>query len=157
LAAIAGGDSRDPTSEPVAVPDYTGALTAGISNLAIGVDWDRITEDCEEAVAVGLHHVAEVLASLGARIRPMALPKLDLKKMTPFLVAGMSDAHRQTYPARKEEYGPAARALLDAGLATTGIDVAAGTNLANAFRAQLRAVFNDVDLILAPSLPGVAP
>jgi amidase len=156
LSAIAGADPRDATAERIAVPNYVAELGEGVGGVAIGVDWAAIEQDCDDAVVTGLRHAAEVLQDQGARIREITLPSADIQAMMVLGVAGMANVHRATYPARADEYGPAIRQLLDLGLATSAIDLAAAINVANDFRGRLRALFDDVDLILAPATATVA-
>jgi amidase len=157
LEAIAGADPRDPTAASAPVPPYLARIGDGVSGLSIGVDWARIDADCDPAVAEGLRAVAAVLSERGARLRAMALPMPDTAPMMAMVTVGVADAHRATYPASAGQYGPGIRALIDVGLAIEGRDVAAAINVANAWRARLRAVFDDVDLILAPAMTRTAP
>ncbi len=157
LSVIAGGDPLDPTCTTRGIDSYADMINGSVSMLCVGVDWARIEEDCEPAVVAGLHHAADVLNDLGVRLRPVRYPVLDLDRVMPLFVAAMADAHRETYPARAAEYGEGIRALIDRGLATTGPDIAKAIALVCAFRAETNTLFSEVDLLLTPSLTGVAP
>lgn len=151
LTVIAGADNADPTASTVRVPDYSREIGKGISGLKIGVDWSRIDEDCSPAVAQGLRHTAEMLAAKGALMRSVRTPVADFFKVTPLVTIGMADAHRETYPARATEYGPAISYMLGAAAGVDGKDVAAAINSVNALKGELAALFDDVDLLLLPA------
>lgn len=157
LRCIAGSDPRDPSAETMAVPDYLSTIGEGVSGMTIGVDWDAIEGDCSPDVFRNLHQVADILAEEGAIFRRVRLPAADLSLMMSLAAAGAASVHNAWYSLRSDEYGPAIRPLLDQGLSLSGADMAAGINAVNVYRAQLRALFTGVDLILAPALTTTAP
>ena len=61
-------------------------------------------------------------------------------------------AEARFYPACADSYGRESRALLEAGAARTGGEVATATHAAREFAAGLRSPFANVDLILVPAL-----
>jgi len=157
LEAIAGADPRDPTADHAPVPRYLAAITDGISGISIGVDFARIDNDCEPAVSRALRAVSAILSDCGAHIHPIALPAPDFAQFAALSLSALMDAHRATYPDRATDYGPGLRNTLEAAQRFEGRDVAAAINFANAWKAQLRALFDKVDLILAPATPHIAP
>lgn len=157
LGVIAGADPRDPTAEHAPVPRYLAAIEAGVRGLKIGVDWPRIKADCDPAVVDALHHAAAILALHGAQLSAAALPPIDLMRIVPSFAAGAAASHQSSYPECADSYGRESRALLDAGLAATGPEVATAIDVARAFAAGLRSLFADVDLILVPALGFAAP
>jgi amidase len=70
--------------------------------------------------------------------------------------AEAADAHRETYPARADEYGPWFREWLDRSLAHTAADYARANNLRAACVGDLRRTFADIDLLICPSAPRTA-
>ena len=59
-------------------------------------------------------------------------------------------AHAATYPSKSESYGPVLSALIDLGRSSTAMDLAAAHHARLEFSNQLRAQFNNVDIILVP-------
>lgn len=157
LGAIAGADPRDPTAEATPVPDYLDLSGLGASGVRIGADWNRIDADCDPAVAAALRDTASVLAGNGALLCDISLPPIDLPGIVPWFAAGAAASHGATYPARAAEYGPQSRPLLDAGRTATGMELSAAIDIADAFKARMRALFGEVDLILVPALTTPPP
>lgn len=157
LGIIAGADPADETASTLAVPDYLATAGAGLSGLAIGVDWRRIEQDAPEPVAAALRAAADVLRGRGARIREIDYPETDWGQLFTLVVAGIGNVHRATYPSRAGEYGPGLGGLVKAGQAASGIDVAAAINVADLVKARIRALFDNVDLLLVPALPMLTP
>ena len=74
LNAIAGHDSRDSTSIPRLVPDYTEALTGDVKGLRIGVPKEYFTEGMEDGVRKAVTKAISVLEDLGASVEELSLP-----------------------------------------------------------------------------------
>ncbi|MBI1404397.1 MAG: Asp-tRNA(Asn)/Glu-tRNA(Gln) amidotransferase GatCAB subunit A [Porphyrobacter sp.] len=157
LGVIAGPDPRDETAAAVPVPDYLAAAGTSLSGVTIGVDWDRIEAEVPAPLARALHDGADVLRDRGARIRTVAYPETDWARLFTLVAAGIGDAHRETYPSRANEYGPGLGGLVKLGQETSGVDVAAAINVADLVKARLRALFDDIDLLLVPALPMLTP
>ncbi|MGE0667081.1 MAG: amidase [Sphingomonadales bacterium] len=157
LGVIAGADPADETASTLPVPDYAALLGSSLSGVTIGVDWARIEADADLHLVRSLHAAADVLRDRGARIRRITYPDTDWSRLFTLVSAGIGDAHRDTYPSRAAEYGPGLGGLVKVGQATTGIDVAAALNVADLVRARVRAMFDDIDLLLVPALPMLVP
>jgi len=75
MNAIAGHDSRDSTSVPHPVPDYTRQLIADIKGLKLGVPREYLVEGTQDEVRAALETAIEKLRELGAEIdREATLP-----------------------------------------------------------------------------------
>ena len=68
MNAIAGYDSRDSTSVPRPVPDYTQQLIPDIKGLRIGIPVEYLLEDMQSEVRTGLETAIDKLRELGAEI-----------------------------------------------------------------------------------------
>ncbi|WP_096371690.1 amidase [Mycobacterium ulcerans] len=154
LQAIAGADPQDPTATRVGVPEYvTGSPE--VRTVRIGFDPEYALGGVEPDVARVVRTALRVLANLGADIREVSLPS------TAALAAGwgayvgaqITVVHERTYPSRSAEYGPFASQLLDAGHAVSGMEIARIQRERNLFAGRLAALFEDVDLLVAPVLP----
>ena len=65
--------------------------------------------------------------------------------------AEAAEAHRATYPSRRDEYGPWFRGWLDKGSEVTGADYAQANNVRAECNGRLRSVFEDIEVLACPS------
>jgi amidase len=158
LAAIAGRDANDPTALDAPVPDYLLATARGISGLRIGLP-HAFVEDVDPLVAKAWVETAKVLADLGAILCPIEFPdwRVPVSNWNPLCAAETAWAHRETYPSRKDEYGPVLSGFIDLGLATASKDLA-GANITRVeFSAKMASLFKGIDLMLTPTIPSLVP
>ena len=157
--AIAGADSRDPTSLQSPVPNITEVITNGIEGIRIGIDRGNIEQYAEPEVAAGIFAGAETLSTLGARIIEIESPNIDryISAWSDTCLAETALAHEATFPSRRKDYGAWLRNWLDMGSKITGLDYARANNLRSVCRQEYRNLFQTVDLLLMPSMPTVPP
>jgi len=93
---------------------------------------------------------AERLCAMGADVRELSLPVPEADTWAVFY-AETAAAHRDTFPSRRDEYGPLIRAKLDHALTVTAEQERDGRRALEAWRARA-AHEPDVDLVLAPTL-----
>jgi aspartyl-tRNA(Asn)/glutamyl-tRNA(Gln) amidotransferase subunit A len=74
LAAVAGRDPRDATSNPAPPPDARGAVRGGVEGLRVGVLRELLGEGVDEAVRRRVEAAIAVLEARGARVVPAELP-----------------------------------------------------------------------------------
>jgi Asp-tRNA(Asn)/Glu-tRNA(Gln) amidotransferase A subunit family amidase len=125
LAVIAGRDDREPLTSRRPVPDYVGALAAGVSGLRLGVvrELSRGPETQAE-VRVAVEAAAAQLQALGAVVEEVSLPLLPLAGAVFMALADSEGAglHARWLRERPGDYDAgtrrrlAAAALLPAGL-----------------------------------------
>ncbi len=87
LNVIAGQDSRDSTSVPRPVPDYTKALTGDIRGLKIGVPIEYFAEGISTEVRAFVTTAIGILRGLGAEIIEVSLPYTDYALAAYYIVA----------------------------------------------------------------------
>ncbi|MFL5706838.1 MAG: Asp-tRNA(Asn)/Glu-tRNA(Gln) amidotransferase subunit GatA [Ktedonobacteraceae bacterium] len=74
LQAVAGPDSRDSTSSPRPVPDYSAALKGNIKGMRIGVPEEYWVEGTQPGVVAAVRQDIEMLRELGAEVSEVSLP-----------------------------------------------------------------------------------
>ncbi len=74
LQAIAGPDSRDSTSSPQGVPDYSANLNGSIKGLRIGVPEEYWVEGTQPGVEKAVRDDIEKLREMGAEVGEVSLP-----------------------------------------------------------------------------------
>jgi aspartyl-tRNA(Asn)/glutamyl-tRNA(Gln) amidotransferase subunit A len=182
LSAIAGHDPMDSTSVDLPVPDYGALLGKGIEGLRIGVPDEYFIEGLDAEVESVVRAAIQVLEKLGARLLPVSLPHTGYALAAYYVIA---PAEASSNLARYDgvKYGlrvPRARDLIEMYSKTRaagfGAEVkrrvmlgtwalSAGYYDAYYGRAQrvrtlvrrdFQQAFERVDVIAAPTTPGVA-
>jgi amidase len=159
LGVIAGQDPKDTTSVPLTVPDYLAGLTGDLRGVTIGIDRRWTTEGTDGDAAKVLSEGLRAAADLGAKIKEINFPdpKAIIDDWFPLCGIEVAVAHEDTYPARKDEYGPALAGLLDLGRQQSGMDYQKIVLRREAFRGAVRVVFESVDLLAVPAQAFAAP
>jgi aspartyl-tRNA(Asn)/glutamyl-tRNA(Gln) amidotransferase subunit A len=182
LQAIAGVDPMDSTSVDVPVPDYEATLRGGIEGLRLGVPAEYFIEGMDPEVERAVRTAITTLESLGARTEAVSLPYTEYGLAAYYIIA---PAEASSNLARYDgvKYGlrvSGARDLIDmysktraAGFGTeVKRRVMLGTYALSAgyydayygqaqkvrtlVRRDFQQAFERVDLIVAPTTPGVA-
>ncbi|MGH9160289.1 MAG: amidase [Vicinamibacteraceae bacterium] len=155
LAAIAGPDDKDPTTLPAPPPDYLAMAGGTIRGLRIGVDLEWNSVDVDACVQGVLVEAEETFRALGADIAAVTVPDVTqaIVDWSPACALEAAVAHRATYPARKSEYGPVLRSVLEAGQAVSSSDYQAIRLRRMHLRDRFARLFRAIDLLLVPVQP----
>lgn len=159
LGVIAGADPKDPTALRDNVPNYLRGIGDGVRGLRIGIDRSYTQDGVDAQIVAALTEAERVFVDAGAEIREVRFPpyKQLVSMWIPMCSVETAVAHASTYPARKKEYGPALAALIEQGRSTSGMDVAAILHERLKFSGSLKSLFDQVDLLLIPTLPMLVP
>lgn len=159
LGVIAGADPNDPTAIQDQVPDYLASLGQSVRGVRIGVDRSYISDGIDEEVAAAVLEAERVLLGLGLKVQEVEFPPIEqlVRGWIPICSVETAIAHKETYPARSTEYGPDLAALIDQGHRMTGMEIGEIMHERLVFCGRLRALFNDVDLLLIPTMPVTVP
>jgi aspartyl-tRNA(Asn)/glutamyl-tRNA(Gln) amidotransferase subunit A len=162
LQAIAGHDSKDPTSIEAPVPNYSAALNANIKDLVVGVPRDYI-EECRartdpEVLTLVEQAIAE-LKTLGARVEDVKLPALKLATIANAVIYYNEHfaAHRNDAKSTIKNAATSARARVYLGLLTSAADYIQAQRLRSRVRRECAEVFDKVDLLALPCQLKTAP
>jgi aspartyl-tRNA(Asn)/glutamyl-tRNA(Gln) amidotransferase subunit A len=182
LGVIAGADPMDATAIDVPVPDYRAALGQGIEGLRLGVPAEYFMDGMDPEVEQAVRTAIATLEKLGARTEPVSLPHTEYGLAAYYVIA---PAEASSNLARYDgvKYGlraPGARDLIDMYSKTRAAGFGAevkrrvmlGTYVLSAgyydayygqaqkvrtlVRRDFEQAFARVDLIVAPTTPGVA-
>ena len=154
LQAMAGHDPNDPTSLTVPAPNMLDGLDRVIRGVRIGLDERYITEGVDGPVTEAVLAGVRVLEGLGAQVVQVRMPDTRefLSAWGVLCQAEAAAAHRETYPARSDEYGPWFRGWLERGAAVTGPDYAQANQQRLACNGILAGIFDDIDVLVCPSM-----
>jgi aspartyl-tRNA(Asn)/glutamyl-tRNA(Gln) amidotransferase subunit A len=182
LQTIAGVDPMDATSVDVPVPDYRASLGRGIEGLRLGVPAEYFIDGMDPEVERAVRAAIATLETLGARTEPVSLPHTEYGLAAYYVIA---PAEASSNLARYDgvKYGlraAGARDLIDMYSKTRAAGFGAevkrrvmlGTYVLSAgyydayygqaqkvrtlVRRDFERAFERVDLIVAPTTPGVA-
>lgn len=87
LECIAGHDTRDSTSLPVTVSDWTSRLNAPLAGLRIGIADEHFQEGLDAEVNAAVRSALSVLEAAGATLIPISLPHSRYAVATYYLIA----------------------------------------------------------------------
>jgi amidase len=159
LGAIAGADDRDATSLRADVPDYLAATRRGARGLRIGIDEAFNATRTDPRVVAAVDAARAGLEALGARIRPIRFPDPYDALRGWFDICGAETAgvHAATHPSRASEYHPGLGQLIEHGRGVSGQAVADAWVRRLEFSGRLAAAFEDIDLMLMPTMTTPTP
>lgn len=153
LQAIAGDDSRDPTSLVEPVPDYLAELSSPLGKLTLGID-PAFADGTDPAIVAACEGAIAVFRALGARVVDVSFPFSDDEMMAvqPMFSAEIALAHAEHFPSHAEHYGPWLRQTLEWCQAVPGLAVAQSHLVRDRFKGRLRRLFGQVDALLLPAI-----
>jgi amidase len=160
LGVIAGVDPEDPTTYPQTPPNYAAMLDSGVEGMRIGVDYTYVSSGTDAGMSQLISDALRVFTDLGATVSELTIPASHRRLVEEWAITcgrECAQAHRDYYPARKDEYGPGLAGLIELGL---GVDDAHYADLENErerFRKEFDQLFADVDLFVCPCMPTPVP
>ncbi len=159
LGVIAGADVNDPTALQAPVPNYLAGIGDGVRGLRIGVDRSYTQDGIDPQVVAALLEAERTLVDLGADIREVKFPSYAklVSMWIPMCSIETAEAHLETYPSRKSEYGPDLAQLIEQGRSVTGVEIAQIHHERLKFCGSLAGLFGDIDLLLVPTMPVPIP
>jgi aspartyl-tRNA(Asn)/glutamyl-tRNA(Gln) amidotransferase subunit A len=154
--AIAGKYPRGETR-----PDYRKLRKNRPRRFRVGLPKEFYFERLNGEVRGLVEAAAKKFESFGARVEEVSLPRLvgAIDRATNTVIAEANDYHESQgyYPARAAEYGDDVRSHLEWGHKLLAVDYLGALPKRREVREDFEAVFDDVDVILAPTSPIPAP
>lgn len=155
LQATAGFDELDSASVDRPVPDFSAELHAGMRGLRLGVASSYFNENLNPEVERAWRDALDELVRLGADAVEVAFPSLDATVETgsAILRAEFSAYHRQTIAEHPDTYSPALHDRFLSAHEMLALDYIAAQRGREAIRADFRAAFSQVDVVVVPVMP----
>jgi AtzE family amidohydrolase len=152
---LQGPDDRDPICTTRSPESCLPQLRQGIEGLRLAVADDYFATGADPEAIAAVERVAEVL---GIRQR-VVLPEAQRARAAAFVITACegSNLHLADLKSRPQDFDPATRDRFLAGAMVPGSWYLQAQRFRRWFRDQVRAVFQTVDVILAPTTPCTAP
>lgn len=164
LTAMAGRDPKDPHSLDEPVPDYTAGLNKGVKGLRIGIIDNYTFRDVDQDVAECVRKASDTFQELGATVRTVGIPlfggPLEYGALFNILLYEFNKILGQQFmaePRRAELFGPIVQANIEKGRQISDETYQKALAERPAQVAQVRTVFQQVDVLLTPVMPTAAP
>jgi aspartyl-tRNA(Asn)/glutamyl-tRNA(Gln) amidotransferase subunit A len=154
FAAIAGYDRADKASVDAPVEDYVAALGKNLQPLRVGVPKKFFFEDLDAEVASATNHALSGLAAMGAEIRDIELPVPTDRTLQ---IAEAYAVHAEFVARDPELYQPETLRRIRTGQNVSPETVLECRRDLERARRDIVSIFADVDVLVTPTTPIVAP
>ena len=158
--AIAGHDPQDPYSWNSPVPDYEQELQGGVDGLRVGVLREKVAEGgLEPGVRQIIESAVAQLGELGATTREISIPIVENAGAVSKCITDMDGAavHYERLRTRAAEYDHNTRVRLLTAILTPAQAYYKAQKVRTLIRQAVLAVLEEVDVIVLPTSPTVAP
>ena len=156
--ALSGFDARDPGSVKARVPDYLASLEEGVAGMRIGTTMTLGISDVNDDVAEMVEASWSAFSELGARIKPLDIEFDPIPKDAWWTLwtAGQVAMYGYLADERPEDLMPYTLEMIEHGRTLTGADVAVALRNVQNLQLKLHLLFEEFDLVLAPTNAAVA-
>jgi aspartyl-tRNA(Asn)/glutamyl-tRNA(Gln) amidotransferase subunit A len=158
LDPVAGFDARDPASVHQEKPAYAARLEANVQGLKLGVlrpFLDGVNLEVRQAFDAAL----EVLGGAGCAIVDLEVPELRYAAMTSMMTSSAESAgiNRRWFRERHQHFVPHVSHGIAVGMTITASEYLTVQRARHRIREAVRAAYEKVDVIAAPTTARVAP
>ena len=157
MDAIAGYDSRDDSSLQTPAGGFwqDGFSLRGIR---AGIPENFFNERLSPEVTSAFHAALDRAKSTGAELKPIHVPDPEaLNVIARVILMSEVSALMEPFAHRRDEFGPDVIALIDQGRLLSATDYVNAQRLRRRWQLEWAKLWKDVDILLAPTAPIVAP
>jgi len=158
LDPVADYDPRDPASVHQDPPQYSTRLDANAKALRIGV-LRHFLESVDSQVKQAFESALKIIADLGGEVVDLEVPELRYAAMTSMLTSSAESAgiNRRWFRERHQDYVPHVARGIAVGMTITASEYFTAQRARHRIREAVRAAYERVDIIAAPTTGRVAP
>jgi aspartyl-tRNA(Asn)/glutamyl-tRNA(Gln) amidotransferase subunit A len=159
LQAIAGLDPRDTATSAEPVPDFSAGLAQGVAGLRIGIPREYFFEIIEPEVERLVDEAIALLERLGAQVQEVSLPHVGHAQVAGNIIMSSEAAawHASWLRERPHDYGTDVLARIRGGLLVHATEYLHSQQMRTLIQQDFSGAFEQVDVVLAPTVPLVAP
>ncbi|MDA1279491.1 MAG: amidase [Chloroflexi bacterium] len=156
--ALSGFDQRDPGSVKAPVPDYLSELEGGVAGMRIGTTMTLGISDVNDDVATAVEESWIAFTELGASVEPVEINfhPIPREAWWTLWTAGQVAMYGHLADERPEDLMPYTLEMINHGRTLTGADVAVALRNVQNLQLKMYQLFQEYDLILAPTNAAVA-
>lgn len=159
LTAMAGYDSSDETSAERPAADYLQGIDQTLDNMTIGVVRSPLLDVAAPQVRETYEAALATFERLGARTREVTLPLYN-ELSSALMVTMATEAlayHRNDFAKRWTDYTHGTRETVGWAAFMSGADYVQAQRVRRVGQRRIRALFEEVDLIICPTSTAGAP
>ena len=150
LQAIAGYDPKDKVSVDRPVDGYVSALEKKLEPLVIGVPRKFFFDDLDSEVASAMKHALDVLRSFSKEIRDL---EFEVPTQRTLQGAESYAYHAENIKRSPELYQPETLRRIKNGASVEPAEIERRLKLLAKFRAEIGKLFEEVDVLVTPTVP----
>jgi AtzE family amidohydrolase len=152
---LQGPDPNDPVCTPRSPELCLPELTKGIDGLRIAIANDYFAKGADPEVFEAVEYVAKALNAT----QHVTIPEAERARAAAFIITSCEGAnlHLKDLKTRPQDFDPATRDRFLAGCFVPGAWYLQAQRFRRWYRDRVRELFQQVDIILAPTTPCVAP
>ncbi|WP_158743407.1 AtzE family amidohydrolase [Acidisphaera sp. L21] len=153
--AMQGPDPADPACVDQPITPAMPSLETGLAGLRLGIAGGYFQRNAFPEALAALHTIAQALGAT----REIDLPNAARARAAAYVITATEGAalHLDRLRTRPADFDPAVRDRLLAGALVPSVLVTQAQKFRRQFRADILALFDTVDVILAPATPCGAP
>jgi aspartyl-tRNA(Asn)/glutamyl-tRNA(Gln) amidotransferase subunit A len=156
LQVIAGYDPLDAITAREPVPDYSRALGASVAQVRVGVPREYFFEQLHPDVAVAVEEATRVLRGKVREVRDVKLPRLRMAENGSYDVE-LYHYQKPWFDQSPELYHPRSRRMLDELKKVDVVAYVETLKRVRECRRDIPRVFEEVDVLLLPTMREPAP
>ncbi|HEY4085052.1 MAG TPA: amidase [Bryobacteraceae bacterium] len=157
MDAIAGYDSRDDSSTATPAGNFW-RDDFSLRGVRAGIPENFFTERLAPEVAAAFQTALDRAKSAGAELKPIRVPDPEsLNAIGRVILMAEVSALMEPYAHRRDEFGPDVIALIDQGRLLPATDYVNAQRLRRRWQREWAKVWKDIDIVLTPTAPIVAP
>ncbi|MFQ5998421.1 MAG: amidase, partial [Candidatus Bathyarchaeia archaeon] len=155
LDAIAGHDSKDPTTSKRPVTRYSDSPPVDMSKMRAGVLRKYMDECISEESQKAVQKAIDALEGMGVKVEDLSIPNIeDTAVVTNILMACEATTYHEDWlKTRPNDYSPTILTRLQVGYFYTATQYIKALKLRAWFRREFARAFKKVDVVLSPTCP----
>lgn len=159
LQYMSGFDEKDSDSSKVKIDDYLKALQDDIKGTVIGINEEYFFNDIQPEIKIGVKRTVDKLVELGAKVECINFKTINeaRESYAITLAAEASSIHHDHLEKYADQFGESIKKELDYGRTILAVDYLNAQHIRRQVMDEFHNTFKKVDIIIAPTVPFIAP